>query len=73
MEYLKMHDLKLQDYFSGQCHREVFLGQIIGLLFTSQNLNLNLKQHNHELKHPCTLSVLVKMQDLKLLEFLRDP
>jgi len=47
MQDLKTQDLKLQNYFVFSV--TAVLGQIIGLLFTSLNLNPNLKHHNYEL------------------------
>ena len=44
-----MEDLKLQEYFVFSVSAK-FLGQIIGILFISPNLNSILKHHNYELK-----------------------
>jgi len=51
IEDLKIEDLKLENYFVFSVTVKIFLGQIIDLLFTSQNLNRNLKHHR-----PLTMS-----------------
>jgi len=64
MQDVKLQDLKTTDqiaglrYFVFSVTAEILLGQIVGLLCTSHNLNSNLKHHNYDLKHPCTSSVL---------------
>ena len=61
IEDLKIEDLKLENYFVFSVTVKIFLGQIIDLLFTSQNLNRNLKHHRPLTMswstHSCTRSV----------------